>query len=81
MRHSLDASVWCVRSLHGLRLLSVGHGAQGKVDPGHAPVWQAWAIVEGAAGRDDKARELFARARQAQPTHLPTLQVCNSPLR
>eukprot|EP00240_Pyramimonas_obovata_P003917 CAMPEP_0118935976 /NCGR_PEP_ID=MMETSP1169-20130426/15933_1 /TAXON_ID=36882 /ORGANISM="Pyramimonas obovata, Strain CCMP722" /LENGTH=360 /DNA_ID=CAMNT_0006879059 /DNA_START=257 /DNA_END=1336 /DNA_ORIENTATION=+ len=45
-----------------------------RVDPGHAPAWQAWGIMEGNAGRYTKARELFSRANQAQPDHLPTLQ-------
>ncbi|HQK14880.1 MAG TPA: hypothetical protein PLJ78_13165, partial [Anaerolineae bacterium] len=43
-------------------------------DPKHAPVWQAWALLEKEQGEIAKARELFARASAADPKHAPVWQ-------
>ncbi len=45
-----------------------------QADPSHAPVWQAWALMEKERGNIDKARELFQKGTQADPSHAPVWQ-------
>ena len=45
-----------------------------QADPKHAPVWQAWALMEKEQGDIAAARRLFQQASQADPKDAPTLQ-------
>ena len=45
-----------------------------EVDPGHAPSWQAWALLEDRVGHVDEARRLFQRAVEADPGDAPAWQ-------
>jgi predicted Zn-dependent protease len=51
-----------------------------EADPGHAPVWQAWALMEKDQGNPGdvetkySARWLFRKGTKADPSHMPTWQ-------
>ena len=45
-----------------------------QADPKHAPVWQAWALLEKEQGDIAEARRLFQQASQADPKNAPTWQ-------
>ena len=45
-----------------------------QADPKHAPIWQAWALLEKEQGRIDEARRLFHQASQADPKNAPVWQ-------
>lgn len=52
---------------HNYRAARNQFKAAARADPGHLPVWQAWAVMEGTLGNIEEARKLFQRGVWAAP--------------